>query len=290
VVPPSPSTTTTTIPYRGPWANGKIAYSSADGSDAGGFWQISVMDADGTNRVDLTREVKANHYHPAWSPDGTEIAYSREDLSASREGTAIWVMNADGSNQHAVTSGVNQADEPSWAPDGQHLVFLKDDQGVAVVNVDGTGLRVLADQAQDPMWSPDGSAIAFVRANTIWTIRPDGTGLTQITDGTAGQDFWPRWSPDGRHLLLNRDTVDASGRGHGYLIVMNADGSGAQTIGEGTFRNPAWSPDGRYIVFERPAATQALWRIDADGSNPVKLTDGTPFSDEPSWQPVRPQF
>src|SRR5438552_3092783 len=81
-------------------------------ADDGEIW---VMDAAGGHRHDLVNDPDFSDWGPAWSPDGREIAFD----SNRRVGLAIWLMNADGSNQRIVTR--SHGEYAAWSPDGTLL-------------------------------------------------------------------------------------------------------------------------------------------------------------------------
>jgi Tol biopolymer transport system component len=101
-----------------------IAYqSSPDGSID--RTAVFTIQADGSHELQLT-DATASEGYPAWSPDGSRIAYAAGD--------EIWVMNSDGTDQRAVTdcplSGGCVGDmAPSWAPDGTELVLVRQEDG-----------------------------------------------------------------------------------------------------------------------------------------------------------------
>ena len=172
--------------------------------------RIYVVDPDGGNLAQLsTFESRMPH----WSPDGKQIAFSMRDTSDSF--WEIAVMNADGSNVRTLTNTQSDNDNPDWAPDGTRLVYAGWREGrprLFVINADGTGDRLLTTDVPPnhlgdayPAWSRDGNVIAFTRdfdtpdhtsyTSALYTIRPDGTGLTVVQTGTTAYVFGARWRP-----------------------------------------------------------------------------------------------
>jgi TolB protein len=200
--------------------------------DIDGYAQIFVMDSDGSH-VRMLTHAHANSGLPAWSPDRKLIAFA-SDRNSPDDGDEIYVMKADGSDQHAVTRnlpGTNDA-WPSWGPDGKRLVFARDapsDSAIFVVDADGTGLRRLTRQKDSldtqPAWSPDGKEIVyesdlFMLPGQLFAMRVDGGGRKQLTDPTVGASSRPSWSSDGKRIVFmsSRDK-------HTNVWVMHADGT-----------------------------------------------------------------
>src|SRR6266536_54492 len=123
-------------------AHGAVRGSNSEivfGSQHGGEDEIWVMNADGTNKHNLTRHdgAKISDIDPRWSPDGTQIAFS-SDPGGNRQ---IWVMNGDGSMAHQVTSAAGINRDPSWTADGKQIVFQSNNAGnfeIERVNADGS--------------------------------------------------------------------------------------------------------------------------------------------------------
>lgn len=111
------------------------------GSDEGGNGEIFVMEADGGGETQLT-EAEGFDCLPAWSPDGSTIAFHR----CGGDGCEIWVMNADGTDQRALVADEFDNRWPMWSPDGRYVAYTSVRGGqtdIWIVNADGTGKRAL---------------------------------------------------------------------------------------------------------------------------------------------------
>ena len=136
---------------------------------------------------------------PVYSPDGTKIAFR-----SNRTGTfQVWVMNADGSDQHALTTDANPKDQlPEWSPDGSRIAYAANAPATGldiwVMNADGSDQHpLLADSGATfgPAWSPDGTRIAYLDAteNTIETMDTQGGDVRVLYAG--GFPSVPAWQP-----------------------------------------------------------------------------------------------
>ena len=286
-----------------PGKNDKIVFSS---SRADNNNEIYVMNPNGSRVQRLTEDPRvapANDLTPAWSADGTRIAFSRD--------FDIYSMNADGSNRTQLTNNSDGESNPTWSPDGSRIAYeraLPAGEGqvihqIYLMDADGSDQDTqLADDSasqEDPAWSPDGSKIAYVRGVHIYTVNVDGTGLTRLTGGvSSGGDFYirddPNWSPDGSKILFTRygpcSSVSCTPEDAQYdIFVMNADGNGGKKRLTNNLvhdENPTWSPDGTRIVFTSSRdGDQDIWRMRRNGSNKTKLTFNTVMDREPDWQP-----
>jgi Tol biopolymer transport system component len=290
-----------------PGLNGKIAFTrSADGAS-----DIFTMAPDGTGVTQITSAAQSsggNAYQPAWSPDGTKLSYNR---GGPQE--AIWIVDADGSNPHALTShapGVFDLGS-SWSPDGAHIVFVRyfasppADGEIWVVNPDGTNPQRLAGPTElgcasgamcvssVPKYSPDSARILFSVRRAVGTVdddlmvmNADGTNPQLLLGSTPTQDFMPDWAPDGTKIVFGQAP---GGGGVAALQVVDANGTNQRALTSGNDSNPSWSPDGTTIVFARDAdGPFHLYRIAAAGSpgDEVALGSTTQDDQSPYWQRI----
>ena len=249
-------------------------------SERDGNSDIYIMDADGGNVRQLTdspEEARA----PAWSPDGSQIAFASGPSLGTR---GVYVMNADGSNVRLLTNRAVPGTSLTWSPDGTEIAFERLSgygPGIYVMNADGGNVRQLTDawtSNLSPDWSPDGTQIAFSSFD-IYVMDADGGNLRRLTDG-SGSDWAPAWSPDGTHIAFSRD---------GDIYVMDADGGNLRrlTDDQGIDFRPAWSPDGRWIAFDSNRdGDWDIYVMDANGGNVVQLTDDPETDTRPAWSPV----
>jgi Tol biopolymer transport system component len=292
-----------------PGRNGDIAFVSfLAGSTSEGPKLVNRMRSDGSGvRRIFTGEVR--NRTPAWSADGTKIAWSYDecaDVNADGPCGRINVANADGS-ERVENFFTGDSWSPSWYPSGRKIVFARDVDGIVgpvdlyvasfdnAYNVTGGLTRFTFSSVAtetDPAVSPDGSKIAFARNRggdyEIYVMRadiPEGPNnrLVKLTDNATFADRQPDWSPDGSKIVYK-----SSRNGNADIFVMNADGTGKRNLTTYPARdaNPAFSPDGSFVVFvSKRDGDSDVWRMRADGSNPTKLTHNTINDLSPDWQP-----
>ena len=290
-------------------ADARIAFMSTRNSDNG---EIFLMNPDGKRVRQLTRHLEYDAV-PAWSPDGKKITFMSFRDKHKPDGHFngdVYVMNADGTNPINLTQTPGRHDLDScWSPDGKQIVFtafkgfLTD---IWVMDADGGNQRKLTNHEaseRDPDWSPDGTRIAFYsNRDGIWDRNPndnweiyvmdaDGENPINLTNNPA-LDKHPAWSPDGARIAFDSDR-----EGNTEVYVMNADGTNVikLTNHPAADRTPNWSPDGTRIVFEsnragdwerNPKDNWEVFVMNADGTNPINLTNHPKWDSQPSWEPV----
>ncbi|HWC72599.1 MAG TPA: DPP IV N-terminal domain-containing protein [Gemmatimonadales bacterium] len=248
-------TTSFAIDERGAWSPDtlKIAFESDRIPDASytARFQIYVMNFDGSDvsqltfpnpALDSTGHVKdtTSNFHPAWSPDGTKIAFG----STRDTNPQIYVMDRNGANVVRLTHDSAQDAQPAWSPDGTKIAFATDRDGNAeiyVMNADGSNpVNLTNNPGRDlaPVWSPDGSKIAFQSDRStdfaVWVMNADGSNPVRLTTPSPPSGS-PSWSPDGTRLAYEQN---------GDIWVINTDGSNKIQVTSGFWADglPRWRP------------------------------------------------
>lgn len=224
----------------------------------GGFqtWSIFKFNFDGTDLTRLTHIANVNDSEPIWSPDGSQIAFTRI-LPNQNDRMELWIMNAYGANAQYI--GV-EGFSATWSPDGSQFVYTSDKQDnheIYMCNIDGTGEQRLTETAIDEQyatWSPDGTQIAYCASTGEWNtpgntptyeiyiMNSDGSNVQQLTENTSADIY--RWSPDGSMLAFVSDRHSA---GNWEVYIMNVDGTNVRRVTHSptgvTAINPAWRPE-----------------------------------------------
>ncbi len=221
---------------------------------------------------------------PAWSPDGSTIAF----VSKRSGNSDLYTMRADGSGTRRLTSTKDDDGQPSWAPDGKRIVFSRGSPGrLFVMDASGAGAHRVTNSLADeiePAWSPDGRWIAYSRRNPgtsireLWLVRPDGSQERRLTK-LGGVTQAPSWSPDGRRIAFSANVS----QNRFDIYTVGADGKDVRlvTSRDDSFE-PAWSPDGKTIAFSEAGAIVA---IDVANGDLRTLTDSKNNDSYPTWNP-----
>jgi hypothetical protein len=224
-----------------PGANGLLAYEGPQTT-------IHLVSPDGTGdrlRVAAARE-------PAWSPDGTKLAYT----SAVPGNDDVFVLDVARRTRTRVTSNPASDSDPAWSPDNRHIVFTSLRDGNAELYIGDTQpggsppQRLTSDPATDrmPAWSND-NRIAFVsnrsgNAELFVTAPVPGAPAAQITTDPLA-DIDPSWAPDSAQIAF---TAGAGSVAHVFTVAPDGSGAHRLTTGERFERFPRWAPDGRALV------------------------------------------
>jgi Tol biopolymer transport system component len=240
------------------------------------FGDIWYMDTDGKNQRNVTNTIERDERWPAWSPDGTKIAFASREIFDSE----IVLMNADGSELNNITRNpTNFETMPAWSPNGQWLA-LANNQGIQVRSVTGSIIRQLTSTSGVRDSQPtfvSNTDIVFTRidaqslASDLFRVPIGGGGVTRVTTDLAADDA-PDGGPSGQIAFSHADP-------NGNVIYSMPAGGGTRRRltpsecfpGAGA---PDWAPDGNAIVYQRtcPLGTD-IWTVQLDNRSRTNLTN-----------------
>jgi Tol biopolymer transport system component len=251
---------------------------SPDNPDGGSFWTIKPDGSDpellspGCAGGPPTCLVNEQKNTPVYSPDGRTIAYGwaagevRDDIGQI-EFSEVYVMNADGSNSHPLTSFTKDAPYSqdvgpgAWSPDGRRLVI---------------------ERSMSPVGDPAGARALFV-------INADGSGTRQLTPWALRAGGRADWSTDGRRILFR--TIPADDAPGGDIYTIRPDGTGLRQLTHfpptGNLHELGFSPDAKSIVFSKGGATGDLFVMRANGTGIRQITQTELSENWPDWGPGR---
>ena len=285
--------------------SGRMAFVALDGTVRHLYLMTITGSGIGGAAIRLTGD-QQDETDPSWSPDGSRLAY-QGDL----DGSAVYVINADGSGEKRLSPTPGLDVTPSWSPDGTKIIYARlysapqpdvpPMTDLRIMNADGTDDHsILANTmfSVEPRWSVN-NKIVFMSLMSgpdleIFTMDSDGTNLRQLTSVATNAD--PAWSPDGMRISFGSDR---EGGGKLDVFLMDADGGNQTQLTHFDVPDEAgdtsWSGDGTKIAFEydvsgmrqsSPTAFAQVWTMNADGSG--ALSTGVRCSDAgcaPRWQP-----
>ena len=155
------------------------------------------MNADGSGARRVTDE-EFEESEPAWSPDGSSIAYVQRSPGTSiRE---LWLVRPDGSERRSLTKLGGVAHAPAWSPDGKRLAFSANVGNnrfdIYTIGLDGQDPQLVTsrDDSFEPSWSPDGKTIVFAEAGALVAIDVENGEEQRLTD-PDNNDSSPAWAP-----------------------------------------------------------------------------------------------
>jgi Tol biopolymer transport system component len=273
---------------------------SPDGStvayamDVNGSWDIYAQRVGGRNATPIVNDPKRNEGAPAYSPDGTLIAFHESD-----EDGGIFIAGATGESVRRLT---DVGFDPAWSHDGKKIAYSTEEvrdpssrqtvSSMYVVDVaGGAPKKIVDDDAIQPSWSPSDNRIVYW-SNTggqrdIFTVAATGGTRVALTNDPA-LDWSPTWSPDGAAVYFSSDRGGAMNLWHIAIDQSTGQPQGAPlpvTTGvQASASLPRLSKDGSRLVFRSrvasvnpvaipfdPATNRAGLPLSLDTSNNIRI-------------------
>lgn len=246
---------------------------------------VCVAPSDGSGLPRVVTDFTDGAFGPVWMPDNDGLI-----VGATRgDGFSLLLTDRDGRWPRALADrngGDNMEAAPS--PDGSRVVYTHrpfDDLNrweLRLVEIETGQERRLTGAPKEKdwaaAWSPDGEVIGFLSQRSgyteLWTVRPDGEGLRQLT--RLNRDVVEfAWSPDGRTLAA---TVCREGAIDLALIDSGTGEARNLRARKGCFAAPCWSPDGSFLTVEYEDATTPpdIYRIEIADGRMTQLTFSMP--------------
>ena len=257
-----------------------------------GTYGIYVLDL-ATEKVELIYSTDKEIYTSALRLNSqvNKLVFAQK-TGSDDESTEIFTIDVDGQNLLRITDNSYWDLYPVWSPDGTSIAFLSkrnNDLDIYIMNSEGTDQRLFYDSGShdaDIDWA--GDTIVFTSGFEIWSIKDDGTELTQVANpANAGQwgqanlpigDYDPRLRPDGLKIVFERLEDPESLHGSYNIFTINSDGTQETRLTNNGYAQglASWSHSGDRIVYVVSAINSEgkydMYMMKADGSDNHNVT------------------
>jgi Tol biopolymer transport system component len=242
--------------------DGKHIYFSSDSGGISNVWRIAIDERSGRTSGSPQPVTSAGginqRQHVSISKDGRVIGYVEQVVVHNLMSAPISSLDEVTEQPRRLIQSSKSVRSPDPSPDGRFVAYASwvQQEDIYVIRSDGTAERQLTnDLYRDriPRWSPDGGRIAFYSDRSgsfqVWTIKPDGSGLQQVTHDGSKSITRSVWSPDGRRLAGFRSDEGS------FIIELDEAFNEISRRGLPPYPDPknnfnvwSWSPDGKWLA------------------------------------------
>jgi len=225
------------------------------------------------------------------NPNG-QIAY----LRLTEGYWQVWLMKPDASDNRQLTENPIDKVHISWGPGNKQLLYNTNNAKTYVINLtDGKQRQILKDVvAKDVAWSPDGTQFAYglqpeslIQGKvSLWVTDLAGKSKSKIAGGNTHDALSPQWRTDGKGFLFRQCTMVNNMQVAHEFWLGEAGSTKTQVVSgdqEMLKFDQALSVDGQVAYSSAHTGYYELWRIPAEGGDPVQLTRLNVYSGHPSW-------
>jgi Tol biopolymer transport system component len=283
----------------------QIAFTQNNDDGTADLWLLDVRSKT-TRR--LTHCVRARCSSPAWHPDGTQIAYQRQDFSAAvgeaSRATRVWVVDVSTAQSHLLFDDPQQLGaDPLWSPDGRRIaIYDAAAGGIRVYDMQtGQETFLVSEPGDTGAFAPDGARLVYpflVRGAlgqefythlALADLSADTLVSLSGEQDAPVEDAYAAWSPDGTRLILARRYLDGRYTAGKQIYLLDvASGAVTPLVVDTacTHAAPQWDSSGRWIVYQRfalndPNAQPEIWVFDTQTGQAQLLAENAFF---PAWQ------